>query len=68
MQAIVWSTLDAFIGMLRKVVDNPTYDEQFVVMLNEFTNVMVDAWGKSHIMHYMVSKVLHIFLQLFCFD
>ena len=58
----VWESLDSMIKLLKKAnLVSTTEVEEFKEKINLFTYQMVDAWGETHITHYMVgfTKLLY---------
>ena len=54
-----------------KLLERPHLSEDdiqaFKASISAFTELMVDAWGETHITHYMVSFTLSINKLLNCF-
>jgi hypothetical protein len=46
--------LDALIGEMRKDKMNVGDEQRFQQAVLDFTKAMVEAWGETHITHYMV--------------
>ena len=53
-RARVWESLDSMIKLLEKASLASTEVEELKEKINLFTYQMVDAWGETHITHYMV--------------
>ena len=53
-RARVWESLDSMINLLEKASLTSIEVEQLKEKINLFTYQMVDAWGETHITHYMV--------------
>ena len=60
-RARVWKSLDSMIKVLEKGNLASTEVEELKEKINLFTYQMVDAWGETHITHYMVgfTKLLY---------
>ena len=53
-RARVWESLDSMIKLFEKASLASTEVEELKEKINLFTYQMVDAWGETHITHYMV--------------
>ena len=47
--------MDGMVALLEKPKLNKKEVQELKVSIETFTRCMVDAWGKTHITHYMVS-------------
>ena len=56
-RARIWDSLDSMIKLLEKASLASTEVEELKEKLNLFTYQMVDAWGETHITHYMVDFI-----------
>ena len=55
--ARVWESLDSMIKLLEKANLASIEVEELKEKINSFTYQMVDAWGETHITHYMVDFI-----------
>lgn len=53
-RARVWESCDAMIDLLERPTLTESDIELFKASVHQFTDLMVDAWGETHITHYMV--------------
>ena len=65
-RARVWEAVDTKIKLLERPHLSGDEIEAFKASICAFTECMVDAWGETHITHYMVS-VTHPILKLTTF-
>ena len=54
-RAKVWQKVDGMVALLEKPKLNKKEVQELKVSIETFTRCMVDAWGETHITHYMVS-------------
>ncbi len=54
-RARVWESCDAMVKLLERPTLSEGDIELFKASIRKFTELMVDAWGETHITHYMVS-------------
>ena len=67
LRAKVWPKLDAFVKLLRQSQSDEMYYEKFRMAVTEFTQLMVKAWGETHITHYIVIIfLLTYFVDVMC--
>ena len=67
LRAKVWPKLDAFVKLLHQSQSDEMYYEKFRMAVIEFTQLMVKAWGETHITHYMVIIfLLTYFVDVMC--
>ena len=64
--ARVWQSVDELFGLLEKGRLTSQEISNLKFAINTFTAQMVDAWGQTHITHYMVGKTLSLYNDFAC--
>lgn len=59
-RAKVWATLDELVRLLEKAKLSQEEISSLKTLIGTFTDQMVDAWGETHITHYMVRNLNHL--------
>lgn len=65
-RARVWQSADELFGLLEKGRLTSQEISNLKFAINTFTAQMVDAWGQTHITHYMVGKTLSLYNDFAC--